>query len=64
MDPSSIDELEKTRPDFAPPRVGDFPEGVFKSKDAFQQGFRDALKEIEREALWQSSEKGRYTMFV
>ena len=47
------EDREKTRPKFIPPRVGGL-----KDEDAFQQGFRDALKELEREALWQSNEKG------
>ena len=56
---AQLDDRERFKPDVLPPRVGEAPSNFKPSaKDAFQQGFRDALKEIEREAIWQSSQKG------
>ena len=49
------DDPESDKPKTVPPKIGNLPpEFKPSARDAWAQGFQDALKELEQEAIWKT----------
>ena len=53
------DDPDTDKPKTVPPKIGNLPpEFKPSARDAWAQGFQDALKELEQEAIWKTK-KGK-----
>ena len=54
------DDPESDKPKTVPPKIGNLPpEFKPSARDAWAQGFQDALKELEQEAIWKTKKGQR-----
>ena len=55
------DDPDSDKPKTVPPKIGNLPpEFKPSARDAWAQGFQDALKELEQEAIWKTK-KGLFS---
>ena len=55
------DDPDSDKPTTVPPKIGNLPpEFKPSARDAWAQGFQDALKELEQEAIWKTK-KGLFS---